>query len=252
MERSRALSRLRYTLGYILFAILFSIVTVAMVIFSLSFSKKTASGASKDDSSASGGRIIVIDAGHGGEDGGAVGKNGVYEKELNLIIAKDLAQMLVANGNTVILTRDSDVMLYDRNVDYRGRKKMLDLAARLKIGEECEGCVFVSIHMNTFPEERYRGLQVYYSPNDDASALLAEKIQSSVCDQLQPTNDREIKKANSSIFILDRIKRPAVLIECGFISNPEECALLCSEEYRQKLTLAIFCGICEYFSGDNS
>ena len=105
--------------------------------------------------------------------------------------------------------------------------------------------------MNTFPEERYRGLQVYYSPNDDASALLAEKIQSSVRDQLQPTNDREIKKANGSIFILDRIKRPAVLIECGFISNSEECALLCNEEYRQKLTLSIFCGICEYFSGDN-
>ena len=253
MNRSKNVSHFRYTLSYILFALLFSAVIAVMVILSLKFENDKTSGASKDSPmDAISGKIVIIDAGHGGEDGGAIGKNGVYEKDLNLMIARDLAEILVANGNTVIMTRDSDVMLYDRNVDFKGRKKMLDLAARLKIAEKYEDCIFVSIHMNTFPQEKYHGLQVYYSPNAEESALLAEKIQSSVSEHLQPDNDRKIKKANGSIFLLDRIRRPAVLIECGFISNSKECALLCDEEYRQKLTLSIFCGICEYFSENNS
>lgn len=253
MKKEATVSHLRYTLSYILFALLFSAVIAVMILFALKLEGKDTSDASKDSpANEISEKIVIIDAGHGGEDGGAIGKNGVYEKDLNLIIAKDLAEMLTANGNTVIMTRDSDVMLYDRNVDFKGRKKMLDLAARLKIGEKYEDCIFISIHMNTFPQEKYRGLQVYYSPNVEESALLADKIQASVADHIQPDNDRKIKKANGSIFLLDRIHRPAVLIECGFISNSEECALLCREEYRQKLTLSIFCGICEYFSENNS
>ena len=253
MKGSNTAPHFRYTLCYLLFALLFCSITAAMVMLSLKMSGDTLPDTSaKDTLCEASKRIIIIDAGHGGEDGGAIGINGVHEKDLNLMIAKDLAEILLADGNTVILTRDSDVMLYDRNVNYKGRKKLLDLSERLKIAEKYEDCIFVSIHMNSFPEEKYSGLQVYYSPNAEESALLAEKIQGSVSAHLQPDNERSIKRSGSSIFLLDRIRHPAVLIECGFISNTEECALLCDKEYRQKLTLSIFCGICEYFSENNS
>ena len=145
---------------------------------------------------------VVIDAGHGGEDGGAIGKNGVLEKTLNLQLAERLADLLSTNGVRVIMTRREDVMLYDRNVDYRGQKKMLDLAARLKIARENENDLFVSIHMNAYPEERYHGLQVYYSPNHPHSQTAAYAIQEAVQTYLQPDNRRHIKEATSAIYLL--------------------------------------------------
>ena len=191
---------------------------------------------------------VIIDAGHGGEDGGAVGINGILEKDINLSIANILRDMLASRGINVIMTRTEDILLYDRNVDYKGRKKILDLSARLKIANENENCVFVSIHMNSFPEAKYSGLQVYYSKNSELSKALADSIQNTVKTHLQPDNSRLTKKADSSIFLLDRCDNPSVLVECGFLSNPNECAKLCSEDYRKKLSLAIIDGICSYIT----
>lgn len=189
---------------------------------------------------------VILDPGHGGEDGGAVGAGDVYEKDLNLAIAKEVESYLKMNGISVICTRNEDILLYDRNVDYKGRKKMLDLAARLKISRETENSVFVSIHMNAFPQTQYSGLQVYYSPNDDTSADLAALIQNDTKSLLQPTNTRKIKSASSNIYLLDRITTPAVLVECGFLSNAEECALLSDAEYRQKLSLILANAIAQF------
>ena len=189
---------------------------------------------------------VILDPGHGGEDGGAVGAGDVYEKDLNLAIAKEVESYLKMNGLSVICTRNEDILLYDRNVDYKGRKKMLDLAARLKISRETENSVFVSIHMNAFPQTQYSGLQVYYSPNDDTSADLAALIQNDTKSLLQPTNTRKIKSASSNIYLLDRITTPAVLVECGFLSNAEECALLSDAEYRQKLSLILANAIAQF------
>lgn len=189
---------------------------------------------------------VILDPGHGGEDGGAVGAGDVYEKDLNLAIAKEVESYLKMNGISVICTRNEDILLYDRNVDYKGRKKMLDLAARLKISRETENSVFVSIHMNAFPQTQYSGLQVYYSPNDDTSADLAALIQNNTKSLLQPTNTRKIKPASSNIYLLDRITTPAVLVECGFLSNAEECALLSDAEYRQKLSLILANAIAQF------
>jgi len=245
-------SRVKYVFFHLLFAALFSLVLIFLAFLSAKNEKdhRTDSlGVVEDNTKRP---VVIIDAGHGGEDGGAVGKNGVFEKELNLLIASDLRDMLRANGINVIMTREEDVMLYDKNADYKGRKKMLDLAARLKIAESYEDCIFVSIHMNSFPQEKYSGLQVYYSGNSPNSLTLADKIQLSVREHLQKDNSRKTKKASGNIFLLDRIQSPAVLIECGFLSNPEECCMLCSEEYRRKLTMSIFCGINEYISENNS
>jgi len=250
MEERKAKQSPIYTVKYILFAALFA-AFVFFVIFIASYIQRefSASGpanAHKPQKSPT----IVIDAGHGGEDGGTSGGD-VVEKDLNLSIAKDLADMLRAAGFEVVLTREDDRLLYDPLSDYKGRKKQLDLAERLRIGESFEDAVFVSIHMNSFSDSKYRGLQVYFSPNDPISRELAESIQSSVSEHLQPENKRTVKQATSRIFILHQIKKPAVLVECAFLSNPEECRLISTEEYRKKLTFCIFCGICEFISENN-
>ncbi len=181
---------------------------------------------------------VVLDAGHGGEDGGASG-SGIYEKNLNLAIAMDVGAYLENSGIHVIYTRTEDILLYDRNVDFKGRKKVLDLAARLKVARECESAVFVSIHMNAFPQKQYKGLQVYYSPNHALSKTIATSIQENTRNFLDHSNLRKIKEAGSSIYLLDRLEKPAVLIECGFLSNDEEAAKLATEEYQQQLALVI-------------
>lgn len=186
---------------------------------------------------------VVIDAGHGGEDGGAVSANGIAEKDLNLQIAMLLCDLLKANGVDAVMTRTEDVLLYDRSVDYIGRKKSLDLAARRKIAEETAHCVFVSIHMNAYPLSEYKGLQVWYSPNDPASLSLAQSIQSTVHEILQPDNNRKVKRATSSIYLLHHLQCPAVLVECGFLSNPAEADLLASEQYQKQLALVLFAAI---------
>ena len=188
---------------------------------------------------------VVLDAGHGGEDGGAVSLSGLYEKDLNLSVAKKLKALFEANGIAVVMTRESDVLLYDKNADYHGRKKAMDLAARREIGESTEHAIFVSIHMNAYPIDRYRGLQVWYSQNDPRSETLAKSIQGMVAAALQPDNTRTVKAANSSIYLLHHLTIPAVLIECGFLSNPDEADLLAQEDYQNELALAIFLAIME-------
>ncbi len=186
---------------------------------------------------------IVLDAGHGGEDGGASSASGTLEKDLNLAIVMSLRDLLVAGGARVVLTRTDDTLLYDKTVDYHGRKKALDLATRRKIAEETPNAVFISIHMNAFPQTQYRGLQVWYSQNNPASLSLAESIQRLTSEQLQPENTRRAKAATSSIYLLHHLTCPAILVECGFLSNPEEAVLLKTEEYQEQLAFLLFLAI---------
>lgn len=197
-------------------------------------------GAGVDGGFPRGGITVVIDAGHGGEDGGTQSASGLYEKTVNLEIAQLLDSLLRSCGIRTVMTRSEDILLYDRNADYHGHKKMLDLAERRRRTEEIENAIFVSIHMNAFPETKYRGLQVFYSPNHPNSQLLADSIQHHVAAQLQPDNHRKTKAATSAIYLLDRLTCPAVLVECGFLSNPEEAALLETAEYRQQLAFLLF------------
>ena len=195
---------------------------------------------------------VVIDAGHGGEDGGTQSADGVYEKTLNLEIAQMLNTMLRANGIMTVMTRTEDVLLYDRNADFKGHKKMLDLAERRRITEDTENAVFISIHMNSYPESRYSGLQVFYSPNDPLSETLAIEIRQNTRQYIQPNNNREIKAATSSIYLLDRLQCPAVLVECGFLSNPEESILLTKHDYQQQVAFVLFCSVMSYISEQNA
>ena len=194
----------------------------------------------------SSGTVIVIDAGHGGEDGGAVGINGCIEKELNLEIALILNDLLRASGIDTVMTRTEDIMLYDSAVP--GKKKLQDLRRRVAVSEENEDSLTVSIHMNTYPAPKYSGAQVYYSPNHTESSVLAKTVQENIRAHLQPDNTRETKAATSAIYLLHNVKTPAVLVECGFISNQAEAELLCSDSYRRKVAMTIYSSIIEYLN----
>lgn len=191
---------------------------------------------------------VVLDAGHGGEDGGAVGVGGVTEKELNLQIVKMLGKMLEEAGVTVVYTRTDDRLLYTEEQNVRGKRKMYDLRNRLAIAANAHDAVLVSIHMNKFSDSRQKGLQVYYATADGRSRRLAESLRSTVREKLQPENRRPLKAAGENIYLLARAEFPAVLVECGFLSNEEECVKLCQENYQRELSEALFCGIMEYIN----
>lgn len=183
--------------------------------------------------------LVIIDAGHGGEDCGAIGKNGCFEKDINLSMSKKLSSILSGIGIKNILTRNSDILLYDKNSDYIGQKKHLDMQERLKIVNSYQNVIFVSVHQNAFPEEKYSGFQIYFSPNSQSSQIIAQKLEEAVRLQIQPSNKRKAKSSAGNIYLLDRLECPAVLLECGFLSNPNECELLCSEEYQNRMCAVI-------------
>lgn len=236
----------RSHLSLILFLSLFTAICILLCAVSIAFCKWEDSNTAANAQNGFEAPTIIIDAGHGGEDGGAVGKNGILEKELNLSISEKLHDLFSAAGFKVVMTRETDTLLYDKNADYKGRKKELDLAKRVEIANSYENAVFISIHMNSFPDSKYSGLQAYYSKNHQDSSELAADIQAMVHDNLQKSNNRQTKPAGKNIFVLDRINIPAVLIECGFISNPNECQMLTEEEYQKKLSLTIFLSVTKY------
>ena len=182
---------------------------------------------------------IVLDAGHGGEDGGASDAKGRCEKEINLAVAKKVRDYLTANGVSVIMTREDDVMLYDKSPNESGSKKRRDLEGRASVCNQTKTPVFVSIHMNSFPQAQYHGLQVWYGTKNGTSKVLAEAIQAQIKANLQPENERAVKAATSSIYLLSNLDCPAVLVECGFLSNPEEAERLQDEEYQNALAKEI-------------
>ena len=194
--------------------------------------------------------VVVIDAGHGGEDGGASSSSGVVEKNVNLSVAFALRDLFEAAGIPVVMTRTEDILLYDRGVDFQGRKKVLDLAARQLVAEriaeaasrEGGNSLFISIHMNAFPAPQYSGMQVWYGVGNTTSQTVANGIQSASL-SLMPDNRRKTKAAGSNIYLLEHIQSPAVLVECGFLSNPAEAERLATEAYQRALAAVIFAGV---------
>ena len=191
--------------------------------------------------------VIVIDAGHGGEDGGA-SANGLLEKDINLSIALKLRDMLTISGYKVIMTRDSDVSVYDSTADTTREKKVSDLKNRAEMINSSQNNILVSIHQNKFEQSQYFGTQMFYSKNDPKSAVLAEELRKSVTGMLQPDNKRELKQADSNIYILDKAQVPAVIVECGFLSNEEEAKKLADSDYQQKMAFSVYSGIIGYMN----
>ena len=193
---------------------------------------------------------VILDAGHGGPDGGATGVNGTSEKDLNLSIVLLLAELLEGEGVEVILTRADDTLPITEEQDRSGHRKRWDVTNRIGYTKLYPDALLVSIHMNWFPVEKYHGLQVWYAKTP-GSANLASAIRQRAVADLQPDNTRETKAADNSIRLLDQACCTAVLVECGFLSNRGECEKLCSVEYQRELSFSIFCGIMDYVKRSN-
>ncbi len=191
---------------------------------------------------------VVLDAGHGGEDGGAVGAGGVEEKTLNLAIALALREKLTAQGFSVVMIRETDTAVGDTTLGTIAERKRSDIQYRARLVNETKECILVSIHQNFFEQSKYSGAQVFFSPNAPESAELAESIRSKIVEKVQPENRRENKPAGEGIYLLRHVSVPAVIVECGFLSNPEEVELLQDAQYQTLLAsaiadgIAVFCG----------
>ena len=190
----------------------------------------------------SGRPVLVLDAGHGGEDGGAVSLTGVPESQINLAIAKRLDALLGFYGENSYLMREEDISLHDPEAKTLREKKVSDLHNRAQLVGELEGAVLVSIHQNTFPQSKYHGTQVFFAPTQGSQAL-AETCQQAIHTSLQPDNSRQAKPIADNVYLMNHVDCPAVLVECGFLSNPEEEAMLRQEGYQTKLA-AVLAQVC--------
>lgn len=191
---------------------------------------------------------VIIDAGHGGEDGGAIGIDGTVEKDINLDIALKLRDILKFYGFDIIMTRTEDVMTCDDGLDSLRKRKISDIHNRFDLMQKYPDAVFISVHQNKFDDSSQHGTQVFYSGNNEKSKALAQSIQASVVSVLQPDNSRVVKKSGSGIYLLYHAKIPAVLVECGFISNSAEVKKLKDENYRMKLAILIADGLLKYLT----
>lgn len=188
--------------------------------------------------------MLVI--GRRGPDG-AVSANGISEADLNLKIALKLQNLLEQSGSTVILTRSDENAIYELDSKTLSQKKVSDIKNRVKIGNESSANIFVSIHMNKIPQTQYDGWQTFYNVKSENGKLLAESIQASLNDTIDRENHRLAKSINN-IYIVEHVDIPLALVECGFLSNPEELSYLTQDDYQNRLAFGIYTGIMNYFN----
>lgn len=194
---------------------------------------------------------VVIDAGHGGRDPGAIGKTGTSEDKINLAIALKLRQFIELSGGTAIMTREDDQGLYSQDKPKVGTRKNEDLKIRRAIINASNAHIYISIHLNSFSQSQYYGAQTFYNSSNKDSKLLAEAIQEELRTIIDRDNKRQVKPKDD-VYILKDNSIPGALVECGFLSNYEEEQLLKDDKYQHKLAWAIFCGIEKYMANENS
>ena len=192
---------------------------------------------------------VLLDAGHGGEDPGAVSDySGIKEKDINLNIAKKIESILNSNNIPTKMTRSEDKLEYSEDVTNIVKKRRQDLLRRKKMMDQNNNGITVSIHLNKFPQTQYFGAQTFFAANSNESKELANKIQKKLREIVDNNNTREALLKKEPIIILKDVKNPTVIVECGFLSNEQEEKKLASDEYQDKLALAISEGIKEYLN----
>lgn len=195
---------------------------------------------------------VIIDPGHGEPDGGAVGADGVIEKNINLSISQKLKNLFLVAGYAVIMTREDDNAIYDKGSKTIRQKKNTDLHNRLAIINAHPEAIFISIHQNISTSSKTSGSLALYSPNNEDSKTLAQLIQTHIVKLLQPENKKAIAPARKTLYLMNQAKSPAVIVECGFLSNPSECKLLQDDVYQNKMAFAIYCGALEFEDSSDS
>ena len=191
---------------------------------------------------------IIIDAGHGGEDGGAQSADGVLEKDINLAVAKKTEYLLNLLGFETKMTRNDDTLSYDTSSSTMREKKVSDIRTRFQMMDETANSIFLSIHQNHYSEPQYCGAQVFYGNANVQSKMIAEALQQSIKRTLQPENERLIKPSGTEIYLLYYAKNPAVMVECGFLSNPQEAEKLNDHNYQTALSVCMVQGLLDYFN----
>ena len=181
---------------------------------------------------------VILDAGHGGEDGGAVSITGVPESQINLEIVRKLRDILALYGTDPVLLREEDISLHDDGASTLREKKRSDLKNRVAAVEAMEGATLISIHQNTYTSSQYHGAQVFYAPTEGSQAL-AEGFQTALQKRLQPDNERVAKQIPDSVYLMNHITCPAILVECGFLTNPQEEAMLLDQGYQRQMAAVL-------------
>lgn len=189
-------------------------------------------------------KVVVIDAGHGGVDPGKV-SGGVNEKDINLAIALKLREKLEKTGIKVIMTREKDEGLYELS---DSNKKIVDMNNRCKLVNESDASILVSIHQNSFEDANVKGAQAFYYKHSKKGQLLASSIQSAICDY--DSENKRVEKGNDSYYLLLNVKVPAVIVECGFLTNPTEKEKLTNDAYQEEMARWIQEGINRFFKNE--
>lgn len=192
------------------------------------------------------GYIFVVDAGHGGADGGAVSKNGIVEKDITLSISEYLRDYLNESGAYVIMTREGDYDLADEGTKGLSNRKIEDLKKRIEISNNSKADFFISIHLNSTTSSTWRGAQTFYYPVREDNEIMAECIQKELIINLK--NSDRVPLPRNNILVLKNTEIPATMVEVGFLSNPEEAELLNDKTYQKKIAFAIYQGILMYYS----
>ena len=193
-------------------------------------------------------KTVILDAGHGGEDGGAVAPDGTKEKDINLEISRAVAMYLDWFGIPYKIVRQDDTLIGDNTLKTVRERKASDLHLRMELVNKTPDAILLSIHQNYFISERFSGTQVFYSPVAAGSAELAEWIQRDITAALQPDNTRKIKPTEGTVYLLDKAEKTSVMVECGFLSNRTESDKLKEKTYQSQLAFFIVRGVCDYFN----
>lgn len=191
-------------------------------------------------------KVIVLDAGHGKPDEGAQSAQGTTEEAINLKIVQKVQHLLEQSGSTVILTRSDEIGIYDHDATSLRNKKTSDIKNRVKIGNQSSGDIFVSIHLNKIPQSQYAGWQTFFKQGNEQSQKLAQHIQLALNASIPKENKREPLKITGK-YIMDHVEIPTTIVECGFLSNPEEEQQLKEDQYQNRLAWGIYTGIMDYF-----
>lgn len=193
--------------------------------------------------------VIVLDAGHGGMDGGCSTADGITEKGINLNITLTVKDMCGLFGYETEATRQTDTSIHDKGITGTRNQKVSDMKNRLDLFNKYPDSVCVSIHQNTFSDPRYSGAQMFYSGSNPANEKLASIMQSRFVSYLQPENTRETKLCGPELYLCHYCDNPTVMIECGFLSNPDEAGRLINEAYQKQVAFTIFSGLNEFVGG---
>lgn len=218
------------------------LISLFIFVFQVASSKQTIQTVSLPVSN----KVIVLDAGHGKPDEGAQSSNGTTEAETNLKITLKVQSLLEQSGATVVLTRSDENAIYDLDKTTLRQKKISDIHNRVKIGNESSADIFVSIHLNKIPQQQYYGWQCFYKQNDEKSTALAKSLQENLNDSIQKENKRVAMKLDN-VYIIKHVEIPISIVECGFLSNPEEETQLLNDDYQNRLAWGIYNGIMDYF-----